>query len=177
MTLDLGPVETMLLPTQANGATSGEVMAQMPGMPMPVMTMTDQGQPVNRHLEVHLFNKTTGAVLESPIPTMTITDAMGKSRKLASVTAMYGAKEGTSDWHFGNNVYLPDGTYTISVQVGNEQATFKDVPVTGGTAPAPMATPTTMPKSGGMPIGLYLALGVILAGTGYGLRRRTSARS
>ncbi len=127
--LGIGPVETMLTPDQAKGATSGEVMAQMPGMAMPTMMMTDQGQPVNHHLEVHITNTATGALIKDQMPMITITDPLGKSRTLDSM-AMYGVAEGVSDWHFGNSVYLPNGTYTISVQVGNEQAVFKSLMVT-----------------------------------------------
>ena len=143
--LGIGPVETMLMPDQAKGATSGEVMAPMPGMPMPTMVMTDHGQPVNHHLEVHIANKATGAVVNDPMPMITITDAMGLSRALDSM-AMYGVTEGVSDWHFGNNVYLSDGTYTISVRVGNEQTVFKGLAVTSEAtmAPMPMA-PMPMP--------------------------------
>lgn len=151
--LGIGPVETMLMPDQAVGATSGEVMAPMPGMPM-MMTMTDQGQPVNHHLEVHLANRTTGAVIMDQMPTLTITDAMGVSRPLDSVMAMYGVTAGISDWHYGKAVYLPDGTYSLRVQVGNEQAVFKSLMVTGETAMAPMPVMTPMPMSmGGAPVG------------------------
>jgi len=160
--LGIGPVETMLMPDQAPGATSGEVMAPMPGMPMPTMMMTDHGQPVNHHLEVHIANKATGAVVMDQMPMITITDAMGTSRALDSM-AMYGVMEGVSDWHFGHNVYLPDGTYTISVQVGNEQTVFKGLAVTSEATMAPMPTmpmpmiapapvsalPSAAPRTGG----------------------------
>jgi len=134
--LGIGPVETMLMPDQAQGATSGEVMAPMPGMPMPTMMMTDHGQPVNHHLEVHITNTATGAVMKDQMPMITITDALGMSRPLDPVMAMYGVTEGVSDWHFGNSVSLRDGTYTIGVQVGNEQTVFTSLMVTGEAAMA-----------------------------------------
>ncbi len=139
--LGIGPVETMLMPDQAPGATSGEVMAPMPGMPMPTMMPTDQGQPVNHHLEVHIANIATGAVITDRMPTITITDALGMSRPLDPVMAMYGVTTGISDWHFGNSVYLPDGTYSIRVQVGNEQTVFTSLMVTSEAAMAPMPMP------------------------------------
>lgn len=149
--LGIGPVETMLMPDQAQGATSGEVMVQMPGMPMPTMMMTDQGQLVNHHLEVHLTNKATGAVVMDQMPMITITDAMGMSRPLDAM-AMYGVTVGMSDWHFGNNVYLADGASTISVQVGNEQTVFKSVMVSADAAMAPMPMPTTPMPATSMPM-------------------------
>jgi len=114
--LTIGPVATMLMPDQAAGAKAGEVMVPMPGMPLPPMSMTDQGQPVNHHLEVAIVNKTSGAVVTDQMPAITIkNDATGATHSLDSVMAMYNVQVGQSDWHYGNNVYLPDGTATITV--------------------------------------------------------------
>jgi len=149
--LGIGPVETMLMPDQAAGATSGEVMVPMPGMPMmptmptPMMMMTDQGQPVNHHLEIHLANKATGAVITDQMPMLTITDARGMSRPLVPLMAMYGVTAGVSDWHYGKAVYLPDGVYTLRVQVGNEQTVFNSLMVTDEAAMAPMPAMSPMP--------------------------------
>lgn len=52
MTLDIGPVPTMLRPDQVSSATEGEAPLSMPGMLIPKMAMTHQGRPVNRHIEV-----------------------------------------------------------------------------------------------------------------------------
>ena len=119
-------------------------MVQMPSMPMPTMSMMDQGQPVNHHVEAHIYDKSSGAVLDSVTPVMAITNqANGASRKIDPVMAMYGVAEGKSDLHYGGNVYLPDGTYTITVSANNETATFKDVAVAAQmtAAPGPMAAP------------------------------------
>ncbi|MGI8690381.1 MAG: hypothetical protein ACR2M3_17515 [Thermomicrobiales bacterium] len=83
---------------------------------------------------------------------ITITNAMGMSRALDAM-AMYGVTAGVSDWHFGNNVYLADGAYTISVQVGNEQTVFKSVMVMSEATMAPMPMPTTpMPMVAPTPV-------------------------
>jgi hypothetical protein len=97
---------------------------------MPTMAMTDQGARVNRHVEVAVSDKVTGARLRNPMPRITITDRRsGKSKALKAVTAMYDVKEGQSDLHFGDNVHLVNGTYRITVYVGEEQAVFKKVAV------------------------------------------------
>jgi hypothetical protein len=111
---------------------SGEAMVAMPGMAMPQMNTTDQGQPVNHHLEVHLKDASTGNVLSSPVPTISITDSGGNTWQVSNVVPMYDPSVGQSDLHFGNNVYLPDGTYTVTVMVGPEIATFANVTVSGG---------------------------------------------
>ncbi|MFI5340295.1 MAG: hypothetical protein ACHQ7N_10705 [Candidatus Methylomirabilales bacterium] len=62
-------------------------MSQLPGMPM---AMTDQGQPVNHHLEVHIYDKATGTVVTNVIPKIMVTNqATGAARPLASIAAMY----------------------------------------------------------------------------------------
>ncbi len=128
--LDIGPVPTMLRPDQAASATEGEVPLSMSGMPMPKMAMTDQGRPVNRYIEVAVYDKVTGARLRSPMPRITITDRKtGRSRELQPVTAMYDSTEGQGDTHFSDNVHLANGTYRIAVSVGGERAVFKKVAV------------------------------------------------
>ncbi len=130
ITLDIGPVPTMLRPDQAASATEGEVPLSMPGMPMPTLTVTDQGRPVNRHIEVTVYDKATGARFSSPMPKITITDRKTETSKgLQAVTAMYDVKEGRDDVHFGDNVHLANGTYRITVSVGDERAVFKKVAV------------------------------------------------
>jgi hypothetical protein len=130
ITLDIGPRSTMLRPDQAAKATKGEVMVAMPGMPMPTMTLADQGRSVNRHLEVGVYDKATGALLGSPMPTITVTDpATGKARTLQGIVGMYDIKKGERDLHFGNNIHLANGTYLVTVSVGGEQAVFKKVAV------------------------------------------------
>jgi hypothetical protein len=120
----------MLRPDQVSSATEGEVPLSMPGMPMPTMAMTHQGRPVNRHIEVTVYDKVTGARLRRAMPRITITDRKtGRSRELQAVTAMYDVKEGQGDAHFGDNVHLANGTYRITVSVGGERAVFKKVAV------------------------------------------------
>ena len=98
------------------------------------MTVVDQGQPVNHHLEVHIFDRSSGAELTDLIPTVMITDrATGDSRELAInahpsgeipyVTACLLANHRVREPHFGDNLYLGDGTYTVTVGVGDEATT------------------------------------------------------
>jgi hypothetical protein len=120
----------MLSPEQAAGATEGEVPLAMPGMPTPTMAMTDRGQPVNRHVEVAVFDGVTGARLTRSMPKITITNRKsGSTRELQTVMAMYDITKGQADLHFGDNVHLANGTYRITVSVGGERAVFKKVAV------------------------------------------------
>jgi hypothetical protein len=130
ITLDIGPVPTMLRPDQIADATAGEVPVSIPGMPMRKMPMTDQGRPVNRHIEVAVYDNATGAGLRGVMPRITITDRKtGRVRELQAVTAMYDVTEGQGDLHFGENVHLANGAYRVTVSVGGERAVFKKVAV------------------------------------------------
>jgi hypothetical protein len=189
VTLILGPLATMLTPDQAKTAKSGEAMVAMMGMPTPAMMMTDQGQPVNHHLELHVYNKTSGAVASDQVPTITITDLAGKSRTLSSATLLYDVAIGQSDLHFGNNVHLSDGTYTITAQIGTETAVFAGVvvatsapagtamPMTAAVAPTTVAASapvTGLPRTSGVPADLAAAAGLALIGSGMMVRRLRS---
>ncbi len=119
---------------------SGGSMAPAPMMGGPSGTMTsgmDQGMSANHHVEVHLMRNDTGAVVNDVTPTIRITDkATGVSRDLPQVMGMYGVLAGMSDFHYAQNVWLPDGTYSIAVMVGSDVARFRDLIVMGG---APMS--------------------------------------
>ena len=97
-------------------------------MPMSPMTAVDQGKPVNRHLEVHIFNRSTGAEVKDLVPTVSVNDqATRASHFLTNLMACRISKHRGTEPHFGDNVYLPDGTYTVTVVVAKETAVFKDV--------------------------------------------------
>lgn len=99
-------------------------------MAMSTMTTLDRGRPVNRHLEVHVLDKTTGADMNRSVPRVVITDQQTTaSRELSNLTACRTARHRETAPHFGDNVYLPDGVYTVTVTVGTDTATFKSVTV------------------------------------------------
>ena len=108
-----------------------DAMMRMSG----IMSTMDRGQPVNRHLEVHIFDRSTGAVRKDLVPTVRITEqSTGTTRQLADVHAA-GTAQGVAyvlacmmsehrveARHFGDNLYLPDGIYTVTVEVDGESA-------------------------------------------------------
>lgn len=157
--LALGPAEQMLPPGAAMAAKSGEVVVNdgsmgsgsmasstaMGGgsnmaapssteMPMMMAPGMDQGMAVNHHVEVHITRNDTGAVVNDVTPTIRITDkTTGDSRDLPQVMGMYGMQMGPSDFHYGQNVWLPDGTYSVIVMIGPEESVFRDLAVTNGS--------------------------------------------
>jgi hypothetical protein len=102
-----------------------DVMQQGAGM-----TMVDQGQPVNHHLEVHIFDKNSGSEVKDLIPEVTITDpATGTSKGLLNVRACLLANHRVTEPHLGDNLYLSDSTYAVAVNISNETAVFKNIVV------------------------------------------------
>ncbi|MGH2361265.1 MAG: hypothetical protein ACRDGM_12095 [bacterium] len=105
-------------------------------MAMTTMTTVDHGQSVNRHLEVHIFDKKSGAEVKAVVPVVRITDqATGTSRGLPNVKACLMSRHRETEPHFGDNLYLRNGTYTVAVSVGKEIATFRNLAVKGTGAP------------------------------------------
>ncbi len=129
MVLAVGPAESMVSSMDAMHGMSGEVAVDGESAGM-MADQPDQGMAVNHHLEVHITQGDSDAAVMDVIPTVRITDkATGESRDLLHVMGMYGSSMGMTDFHFGQNVWLPDGTYLVSVKVGPESALFRDVEV------------------------------------------------
>ncbi|MBI4329309.1 MAG: hypothetical protein HY685_05545 [Chloroflexi bacterium] len=110
-------------------------------MPLSAMTLAmatmDQGQPVNHHFEVHVFDKTTGAVVRDVVPQVTIADrATGSYRGVPSVMACMTLRHRDIAPHFGDNLFLVDGTYHVTVGVGSETVVIENVAVKAAGPPA-----------------------------------------
>ncbi|HEY1297609.1 MAG TPA: hypothetical protein VGJ60_31390 [Chloroflexota bacterium] len=105
----------------------------------------DQGMAANHWLDVHVTQAGSGAVVSDVTPTIRIVDrSTGESRDLPSVMGMSGGMS-TSDFHYGQNVFLPDGTYQISVLLGPaDTAQFRDVVVASSAMMAEPAMNGTM---------------------------------
>jgi len=125
LTLNVGAMEAMYTPAQvkAKHPISGEVML---GGAMMAGSMAAMKGAVERHLEVHIHLRKTGAVVTGVTPTITLSDETGHAmaEKLEAV-AMEGIGQGSADLHYGNNVSLTLGhTYKLTVAVQRETATF-----------------------------------------------------
>jgi hypothetical protein len=117
--LTLGPPAQMLSMDEAKTAKSGEVMVngQMASMNM-------SGTPSSYHLEVHVFDLKTGAVVTEKNVIIQIKDEMNNMMQDMPVSKMYDVAVGPSDMHFGNNISFRPGNYTITVTVAGEAASF-----------------------------------------------------
>jgi hypothetical protein len=131
--LAVAPPQQMFTPDQVRTEhpTNGEVMFSgtmvMPGsMPgMSGMSGSSSAQDGWHHVEVHIYSKGSNDVITDAHPVITVRDdATGKQTELPIVT-MQGIAVGSSDFHYGNNVYMPSGqAYTVTVHVNGETAVF-----------------------------------------------------
>jgi hypothetical protein len=133
LSLQIGPMEKMYSKADAvkMHPTSGEVMTGG------TMAMANNGMATGgsnasagmgmedtRHLEVHVTDRATGKVVTTAKIQITMMNDTTKMSKPVPVATMYGVKEGPSDWHYGNNVSMPSGSYTVTVSVNGERAAF-----------------------------------------------------
>ncbi len=143
LTLRLGPLQQMLTPDQAQGATAGEVMVSGE------MAMTGMGgRAANYHLELAVYDIKSGAVITDKSVVINLTSVSTGEQQTVPIAMMYDVHEGRSDTHFGNNVALAPGNYTVDVAVAGEKGTF-NIP-----AQAMSATPSAMGTPGQMMMGI-----------------------
>jgi hypothetical protein len=147
ITLDIGPVQPVWLAEQASEAKEGHIVLNPHSIPMDpqdLVPMSDQGQAVNRLLEVFVYDRETGALLSDLRPRVAITDQETDWRRdLPSLAKMYGVNDGPSMPCFGTNAYL-NGIYRFVVTVGGETATFEDITVAESSA-----EPSSPPSASG----------------------------
>ena len=119
--LSIGMPEQMWTPAQvkAKHPKTGEVMLTGPmdgGMSMSGST---------RHLEVHIYSRATGKVVEGAHPTITALATTVKDGTMITISAaeMKGVASGASDLHYGDNVDLIGGhLYRVTVTLRGERA-------------------------------------------------------
>lgn len=126
--LEIGPAVAMV--TVENAA--GEALVDLMVPALSARATFDQDMPVNRHLEIYLADSRSGRLVADQPPIIQITDqANGQERTLTAVMPMYDEAEGPRDLHFGNNLYLPDGVYTVTATMNGENASFADIVLRG----------------------------------------------
>jgi hypothetical protein len=147
--LTIAPAQMMSPTTMQSSAPTDMGMSHDTSMAGTEMTMqpqqADQGMAVNHWIDVHVTQSGSGAVVSDVTPTIRIVDkSTGEARDLASVMGMSGGMS-PSDFHYGQNVFLPDGTYQISVLLGPADiAQFRDVVVVSSPMMAEPAMNGTM---------------------------------
>jgi len=120
LVLQVGPMEKMYSKAEVAKMhpTSGEVMAGG------AMSMAESMAMDMRHLEVQVISRATGKVVTNAKVSITVTNTATKKSTELPVATMYGVKEGPSDWHYGNNLSMSPGSYTVLVALNGEHRVF-----------------------------------------------------
>jgi hypothetical protein len=128
LSVQVGGMEPMYTPAEVakNHPKRGEIIFQgQMQMPPGMEGMTNTSYPPGwRHLEVHTFDKKTGNVVKTVMPQITVTNKVTGQVQNVPVVTMQGLADGVGDFHYGNNVLMPNGAYTVSVVVNGESANF-----------------------------------------------------
>ena len=120
---EIGGLQAMYTPAQAASQhpRSGE---EMFGGMMVMPPDTTNPSADWHHLEVHIFDKRTGDAVKATTPVINVTNKATGQIQPVPIVVMQGIVEGPSDYHFGNNIDLAKGDYTVTVVIGSETANF-----------------------------------------------------
>jgi hypothetical protein len=84
-----------------------------------------EGNPVGthvRHVEAHVYDRESGAVVTDVVPTITVTNRTTGEIIEVEPTLMQDVNIGVLDRHYGNNVMImPDSDIRVSVGLGEEE--------------------------------------------------------
>ena len=130
--LDLGHSEEMyskadakrLEPSGGEIMVGGKMVGGMGAMHGKTMNGASKPAPSVHHLELHVRSKTTGKAVRNAKVSISLTGPSLKQPIHVPIAVMYGIAEGTSDWHYGNNVMLAPGKYKVLVSANGERARF-----------------------------------------------------
>ena len=92
---------------------------------------------LNRHLVVHIFDAESGKVIPNANVKMSfhnLADSPGISIKVP-VVRMQMVGKGVQSTHYGNNVVMPDGSYSVAVVVNRKKVSF-NIALSNATAPS-----------------------------------------
>jgi hypothetical protein len=88
----------------------------------------------NHHLVVHVFDSKTGQAATDATVTMSFASLkLGGAPSDVPVVIMQAVGRGPASTHYGNNVTMPPGRYSVTVTVNGQKAVFA---VTASDAPA-----------------------------------------
>lgn len=118
LVLQIGPAEV------EKAMADGMEMGEKATCHMPVKGHHSAGvNTCNRHVEVHVYRAKDGSIVHVAKVTMTFRNVRTHKVTPVPVMSMMGS-EGSSDFHFGNNIALPAGTYILTVNVNHIGAAF-----------------------------------------------------
>ncbi len=105
-----------------NGSMTGGAEYMLSGQ----MTNIPMGDMYAFHLEAHIYGRSTGKVVVIPPSevTISVTNESNGSTINVPIAVMYDPMVGVQDIHYGNNILLGPGNFTIHVIISGQSAVF-----------------------------------------------------
>jgi hypothetical protein len=120
--LDILAPEDMFMPAEVASQHPGAGELVVDGKATPTVGVN------LRHMEVHIYDRTTGDVVTGQHPTLTLTDHTAGSRASLDATEMRDLIIGEIDDHYGSNSSVAVGhDFTIRVAINGDAADFSGV--------------------------------------------------
>jgi hypothetical protein len=129
--LIIGPAEKMSMTATKSGEKmlgGAMAMCKMPAGGMGSMNMGSNA--CNHHVELHVHT-VQGQLISSATVSITVQNMKTHKTVAVPVARMEGVMAGKKDTHFGNNMHLATGTYTVVVKVNDVRHVFKGVKLGG----------------------------------------------
>ncbi|MGB6985661.1 MAG: hypothetical protein WBD74_06770 [Candidatus Aquilonibacter sp.] len=84
----------------------------------------------NHHLIVHVYDAASGKAITDATVTISYSQGTSPAHSLP-IVEMQAIGKGPQSTHYGNNLTLPDGTYTVTVTANGNTATFNVMATSG----------------------------------------------
>jgi hypothetical protein len=126
LVLKIGLAEKMSMSGMGGERTMGGKMASC-SMAMHMAKTGMMGSRCNHHVELHVYSKDNGSVRKHAHVHIRLYCIKMHMSYTVPIMRMEGAKMGAMDLHYGNNMHLPQGWYTVFVKVNGTTATFAHV--------------------------------------------------
>ncbi len=118
--LELQVVPTVKISTpadvKAGTAKDGEVLVRG-------IAASPKDAASTRHLELRVYSLDKNALVTDATVSISMIDT-GRKLVVVPIAVMNGIAPGAADTHYGNNVSMAAGTYTVDVTVNGEKSTF-----------------------------------------------------
>jgi hypothetical protein len=126
LVLQIGPPEVMSMNAKTGERMLGGKSATCGMKGMKTMAITNSGAsamlPCNHHLELHVYKGKQ--VLKNARVNIAVINAQRHFMMIVPIMTMYRAGKGMRDFHYGNNVLLAAGDYSVQATVNTNSAVF-----------------------------------------------------
>lgn len=123
LVLQIGPAEKMSMSGMGGERTMGGNMATC-SMATHMNKTGMMSSRCNHHVELHVYSRQNDSVLKHAHVHIRLYCMKMHMTYTVPIMRMEGASMGAMDFHYGNNMHLPQGWYTVYVKVNGTKTTL-----------------------------------------------------